>query len=532
MTHTYSDLLEGLAAATPEAVAINDRDHIVSFADLAATSRRLAQGLSEADVGPGDRVAFWLPNVAAYLALHFACARLGAITVSVNTRFRATEVGDIIGRAGCKTLILWPTFKDIPFLDILSEIEPAALAGLQTVILYDEGEDGPTLPPALAGKKLMAFADLDRCPERATDDAREDDGVVIFTTSGTTAAPKFVLHSHRSIVRHARDVARAFALNAEDAVILQALPLCGTFGHSQAMATLASGRPMISLPVFSGPEAARLMSAHKVTHVNGSDEMFALMLANGEGARPFPAFRSGGYAAFNPAYGDIPEQAAARGMTLTGLWGMSEMQALYAGQDPNAAPELRKRAGGALTSPDAAVRVRDPQSGEILPHGEAGEIEAKGPSRMKEYFGDPVATAAALTDDGFIRTGDLGYTEAGGGFVFLARMGDALRLGGFLVNPAEIEAQIESHASVAKVQVVGIDTAEGVKAYGFVIPAEGAVFDAEGLRAYCAANMAKFKVPAGLMALDDFPVIESANGVKIQKAKLREMALAALAAKA
>lgn len=529
MTETYTDLIEEQAAARPDAPAIHDRGRSMSFAELTATSRRLAQGLAAAGIGPGDRVAFWLPNIAAYLALHFACARLGAITVSVNTRFRAGEVGDIVGRAGCRALVLWPSFKDIPFLDILSGIEAPALAELQSVILYDEGESLPELPPALAGKRLIPYRELEAQPELTDDFASEEAGVVIFTTSGTTAAPKFVLHSQYGVVRHARDVAGFSEWDRDGAVILQALPLCGTFGHTQALATLAAGAPMVSLPVFSGAQAARLMTAHRVTHFNGSDEMFALILDSVEGERPFPDFRYGGYAAFNPAYGDIPERAAARGMALCGLWGMSEMQALYARQDYAAAPDMRIRGGGGLASAEAAVRVRDPESGEILAHGEAGEIETSGPSRMKEYFADPAATAAALSADGYVRTGDLGYTEPDGGFVFLARMGDALRLGGFLVNPAEIEAQIERHPAVAKVQVVGVDTPAGVKAYGFVIADDAAAFEADEVLAYCAANMAKFKVPAGLMALDAFPVIESANGVKIQKAKLRELALQALA---
>jgi fatty-acyl-CoA synthase len=531
MTNTLTDLIERQAVATPDAVAINDREQLTTYAGFAATSRRLARGLSDAGIGHGDRVAFWMPNVAAYLMLHFACARLGAITVSVNTRFRSTEVGDIVRRAGCKALILWPSFKDIPFLDILADIDAAALAELETVVLYDEGEDPVDLPPALAGKTMLRFGDLDQQPELEEDRAAEDDGTVIFTTSGTTAAPKFVLHSQAGIVRHARDVADYFEWNRNAAIVLQALPLCGTFGHTQAMATLAAGCPMISLPVFSGADAARLMVRHGITHVNGSDEMFALILDSVAGDQPFPEFRYGGYASFNPAYADIPQRAAARGMPLVGLWGMSEMQALYARQDYTAVTDVRIRAGGQLASPDAAVRVRDPESGKLLPHGEAGEIEASGPSRMKEYFRDPAATAAALTEDGFIRTGDLGYTGADGGFVFLARMGDALRLGGFLVNPSEIEAQVQSHPSVDKVQVVGVETSGGTKAYAFVVPADDAAFDAGTVQAWCAENMAKFKVPAGLMALEAFPVTESANGVKIQKARLREMALAALGEK-
>ena len=127
------------------------------------------------------------------------------------------------------------------------------------------------LPTALAGKTLISYAELDDGPERREDAGCEDDGVVMFTTSGTTAAPKLVLHSQRGIVRHARDVAAFFGWNGDGAVLLQALPLCGVFGHSQAMATLAAGAPMLSMPVFSGPEAARLMRAHQVTPPHGPD---------------------------------------------------------------------------------------------------------------------------------------------------------------------------------------------------------------------------------------------------------------------
>jgi fatty-acyl-CoA synthase len=315
--------------------------------------------------------------------------------------------------------------------------------------------------------------------------------------------------------------------------MLQALPLCGTFGHAQAMATLASRRPMISMPVFSGPLAADIMHRHKVTHLNGSDEMFSLILdqppgATAETGRPYPHFRFGGYAAFNPAYADILQRADDNGMTLCGLWGMSEMQALYSLQDPAADVEKRLRAGGRTTSPQAMVRVRDPESGKILPHGEAGEIEASGPSRMKEYFGDPAATAKAVTEDGYVRTGDLGYTISDTAFVFLSRMGDVLRLGGFLVNPAEIEAQLESHDSVGEAQVVGVDTEAGTRAWAFVIPATGQALDQDAVLQYCTFNMARFKVPMAVTTLQAFPTTDSANGVKIQRKKLREMAMAEL----
>jgi len=167
--------------------------------------------------------------------------------------------------------------------------------------------------------------------------------------------------------------------------------------------------------------------------------------------------------------------------------------------------------------------VRHPDTGKILPDGEHGEIEAKGPSLMAGYADDAAATDAAFTEDGYLRTGDLGYTVPGG-FVFLARMGDALRLGGYLVNPVEISSHIETHPAVAACQVVGAKTKRGERAVAFVVKRAGAMAEEGALIAHCRAGLASFKCPEAVIFLDAFPVAESANGVKIQRAKLRDLA--------
>jgi fatty-acyl-CoA synthase len=151
-----------------------------------------------------------------------------------------------------------------------------------------------------------------------------------------------------------------------------------------------------------------------------------------------------------------------------------------------------------------------------------------GPSRMVEYLDDPEATAAALTGDGYVRTGDLAVLEPDGGFEFLARMGDALRLGGFLVSPAEIEAEVVDLAGVEAAQVVAVNADGRNRAVAFVLLEAGAPFDEADARARCAARLADFKRPARIIPLDAFPVTDSANGLKIQRAKLRALAAAAL----
>ena len=129
-----------------------------SYADLLDRSRRAAAALAELGIGRGDKVALWLPNVPAWLALYFALGRLGAVTVAVNTRFRALEVADILSRSGAKALAMWPGFKDIDFSGLLAEIGDDALAGLERVLVYDEGE--APVPERVAGKPVTAVRTL------------------------------------------------------------------------------------------------------------------------------------------------------------------------------------------------------------------------------------------------------------------------------------------------------------------------------------------------------------------------------------
>jgi fatty-acyl-CoA synthase len=526
---SLTDLIEGLASGAPEAAAIHYGIRTITYGDLAVAARRVATGLAGLGVGPGDRVAVWLPNVPAWYALEFACARMGAIAVAVNTRFRSSEVEDIVGRSGARVLVLWPDFKDIDFMGILAEVDGRALEHLETVVVYDEDDSGDRARPALPGHKSVSYRELESSAPYEADHAAPELGCNIFTTSGTTKAPKFVLHSQASVVDHAALVASDFGLEAEAAVSLQAIPLCGIFGFCQAMAALAAGRPTVLMPSFDAAAAADLIERFQATHLIGSDDMFHQLLAARSEARPFPSLRLCGYGNFNPAREDIVAEAAARGVRLIGLYGMSEVQALFARQRVEASESERARNGGYPVASEAQVRVRDPESGKLLDHGADGELEFKGPSLMAGYYNDPPATEVTVTEDGFVRSGDLGHTLDDGSFVFLSRMGDALRLGGFLVNPAEIEAYLQQHDSVEGCQVVGVVGAQGTRAVGFVTLRSGATWDEEELRDWCARGMAKYKVPVRIIVLDAFPVTKSANGFKIQRAKLREMAAAEVA---
>lgn len=518
-----TETLPAFLAAAPGGLL--DRDRPIAYSALADESARLAGALRALGVRPDDRVALWLPNISAWLALFFACARLGAIAVSVNTRFRAHEVADIVARSRAKLLCYWPGYRDIDFNGILADIDPAALSSLSALLVYEE--DG-TAPVEFIGKPAHRYRKLIERAALVDDASRPGAGCIMFTTSGTTKAPKFVLHDQKTLISHATDVAAGFGYTDPRTKVLITAPLCGVFGFCNAMAAIAAGRPLVMYPGFDAHEAAQAVQRHAITHTHATDDMIDQMLTAVSEPRPFPSVEFFGYAAFTPALADLPARAEARGLRLLGLYGMSEVQALMARQSESAPLPGRAIAGGRPVAAESRVRARDPESGEVLAHGIAGELEFLVPSRMVGYFENEEANREATTDDGWFRSGDLGHTTADGRFVFIARLGDVLRLSGFLVSPAEIESVLQQHTLVQAAQVVGVETTSGLRPVAFVIPAAVATFDEQALIEHCAARIAKFKLPLRIFAIAAFPVTPGANATKIQKVKLREQAEALL----
>ena len=263
-------------------------------------------------------------------------------------------------------ITFWPEFKGIDFAGILAACDPHALEHLESLVLYGESGAGPL--PHLLGKPALAYRTLAGSAPLTESRAAPDSGCVIFTTSGTTKAPKFVLHDQRTVIMHAFDVASGFSIDSSSTILL-APPLCGVFGFCSAMAAMTAGCPLVIAPAWNAEQAARDLVAHRVTHANGTDEAFAQLL---DLEVSFSNARFFGYAAFNPAHGEIVQRAEARGLKLVGLYGTSELQALFARQDENAPAAERRLAGGRPVSPQARVRARDPESGTILPHGAPG----------------------------------------------------------------------------------------------------------------------------------------------------------------
>lgn len=520
-TLTLTRLLRASTAADPSRTALVYRQRKVTFAELEAESARVATGLAGLGVAKGDRVAIWLPNTPAWLACFFACCRIGAIALATNTRFRSSEMEDILGRSGAKVLVYWPAFRGIDFSHILEEMGPPSGTSLEHIVAYAEAGD-PEPPRRLHGVQVHHYDRVAACAPMSADAASPDIGCLMFTTSGTTKAPKFVLHPQRSITQHALDVARGFKFLGADTVGLGVLPFCGTYGFSTGIAPLTAGAPLVVESSFEPTQAVELIRRHRVTNMNLTGHMIAALIASNPPQNAFATIRSCGCGSGSS---EVIGPAAAVGLRVSGLYGSSEVQALFSTQDDLIGTlDERGLGGGWPVSPRAHVRARDVETGALLPHGESGALEIKAPSQMIGYFANEEATREAITDDGFYRTGDLGYTLADGRFIFQARLGDALRLSGFLVSPAQIESVIAEHASIDACQVVGLETAGEMKPYAFVTSKPGSRFDEADVLAFARERMARYKVPARIVCLEQFPTVQSANAVKVQKARLRDMA--------
>lgn len=498
-------LLDSLLAGQDEAPACIFERGTVSRRELRTAIDAAAAELVRRGCVQGEVIALWLPNGGAWLQLLFAAARLGVLVVPISPRYKAAEARHLLTVSRARLVVAPERFLEVDYADLARSLR-AEVASLEDVWALADATDFLPLADSVPVAQAGTAGDLLCC----------------FSTSGTTGFPKLAAHNHASIARHAVQVAGALDIRPGDAMLC-ALPLYGVFGFMTVLAALAGGAACVFIAHFEPEAAARLMERHRISHAIGADSMFAPMME--VAGADLSAWRRAVQADFVGLGEAVTRRGDALGVRFSGTYGSSECYALMAFSDWQADAALRARAGG--TAVDAAIEVRvvDPDSGRELADGERGELQVRGPNVLDEYLNNPEASAKAKGADGWFRTGDLGYRE-GTGFVYLARMGDSLRLRGFLVNPAEIEACLMQCPGVGGAQVVGVSRpGEGDAAIAYVIGVPGAAPPGEDvLIAHCRARIASFKVPLRAVVLDTFPAINGPNGNKIQKRVLREMA--------
>jgi fatty-acyl-CoA synthase len=520
-------------ARHPNATMLVQDGQAVSYEQFDHQVHQTAAWLRQHGIEPGDHVAVWLINRTEWLVLLFALAKIGATLVSVNTKYRAHELQYILTNSQATTLILQLNFKKIDFSTVVKDVDAQALSHLARVIMLDA--DAST-PSRLLDRPVIAFnpnAFIADQTERhiLNTPSPADQNIAFFTTSGTTKGPKLVMHTQRTLSEHAQHVASGYHFGEPGDKLLAALPLCGVFGLNSVLGAIAAGMPVVLMDFFDGHTGAALIKKEKITHLFGSDEMLRRLIEHAE-PTPFPSLKTFGFASFSPRFIDLAKELIPRGIPMRGLYGSSEVMALFSIQQPDMPIEERALGGGYPAADSlACVRARDPDSGALCAPGVSGELEIHSPTLFKGYFNNPIATKEAFTEDGFFKTGDLGYVRADGSFVYQSRMGDTMRLGGFLVDPTEIEQVLAEQPEIKSAQVVGIEIKGQLKPVAFVIASDphsghtnNATSDPNVILNRLSKQLAAFKVPTHLWFIDAFPATASANGDKFQRVKLREMA--------
>jgi fatty-acyl-CoA synthase len=535
---TLGDLVDAAAARWPHREAIVFEGERLTFADLRQRGRRLARGLRALGLGPGDPVAIWLPNRPAWFVVQQACARLGAPVVALNPRYRAHELGYILGQSGARALVFTDRLGPVDYLGTLEQVLPdlaravpgeaasTALPHLRHRIVDSEDE----LPGCTRlGDVLAAGAEAD-APDPGPGPG-PDDVLTVLYTSGTTSFPKGAMISHRNAVPHGWNCGEILRLTPEDRV-LHALPAAGTWGGLNIPLTAWShGACLVLMDVFDPGRALWLMERERCTVWNAVDQMARAVLEHPDlDRRDRRRLRTGGFAATGGGGHGLFEAVVERLGIRQAFqpYGMTEVNAMALVHDLDEPAALRALPG-IRPVPGLEVRVVDPESGAPCRADEEGELQFRGPRVTRGYWGQPEETARAFTEDGWFRSGDLGVRTAEGHVVFKGRLREVLRISHHLVAPGEIEAFLMSHPAVQQAFVVGVpDPRTNEAAAAFVILRPGARLTEEELQAFCRGRIASFKVPRLIRFVPDVPRTPGPHGDKVQRARLREQARRAL----
>ncbi len=528
---TVGALLSRLAETLPDRQALVYRDAGArwTFRSLNDEARLIARGLLANGVRPGDRVAVWATNVPEWIILQFALAKIGAILVTVNTALRAHEIEYLLRQSETSTLVTIAGFRGVNYLDELRAIgiigvPPAArrerLPHLSRVVFVGSGCPDDLIPyDALrTAASDVPSGDLD-----ALEAAVGIDEVINMQyTSGTTGFPKGVMLSSRNIVNNGYWIAEGLGLTPDDRLCL-CVPLFHCFGCVfGVLGAFTHGACLCAVESFDPLRVLETVEGERCTTLYGVPTMFLAELEHPDFARfDLTSLRTGimaGALCPEPLMRKVIDRMHLPEMTIA--YGLTETSPGLTQTPRDASIDERTQTVGRVL-PEVEVRIVDPATGEDVAPGERGELWARGYAVMKGYYNMPDQTAAAITPDGWLRSGDQASLDVEGRVCITGRIKDLIIRGGENVAPKEVEDALRHHPAVLDVSVYAISSeffGEEVAA-AIRLHADGPA-DAQDLIAFCEARLARFKVPRHVRFVQAFPM--TASG-KIQKFKLREI---------
>ncbi|QWF78603.1 class I adenylate-forming enzyme family protein [Amycolatopsis sp. CA-230715] len=497
MARTLVTLLDDAARREGGKVFLRTGNSATTYGELAARSRRVAAALHARGLRAGDRVAVAAPNGAEWLEFFFGAVRLGLIVVTLNVRYRETELDHMLTHSGTRLLLTSgdrafyagfrhriPDVEDIVFLDRYAEFASSA------------AEDVPD-------------AEIDA-----------DTPAVILYTSGTTGVPKGAVLTHGGLVAAASAQVERVGMTAGD-VLLAVLPLTHVGGLTcNVLAAMVAGSAVVMPTAFSPSGAVAAIAEHRLTILGGVPTMWALMLAEPACARlDASSLRVAivGGANAEPA---LCEAIATRfpGARLTNLYGMSEVSGAAIMSAPTDPPEVVARTLGTALP---GVEARVVSNGAPVESDVDGELQLRGPGAAAGYWDMPAETAETFLPGGWVATGDIVTADASGHLAFRGRSKEMYLQGGYNVYPVEVENVLTGFPGIAMAAGIGVpDPVLGEIGRYYVVPGDPAAeLDPEEILDYCRERLASYKVPRQLLIVGELPMTPAG---KIAKAVLRE----------
>jgi acyl-CoA synthetase (AMP-forming)/AMP-acid ligase II len=451
----------------------------LSFTEVVDRIRCAAGAFKDLGVQKGERVAIWAPNSADWMIAAFGLLTAGGVLVPVNTRFKAEEAADIIGRSGAKAVLIQKGFlgqdytapADVPVIDLNSDFLSS----------------GSPFTCEVSG----------------------DDISDIIYTSGTTGRPKGVMMNHRQNLRLYAEWCELADLREGDRYLM-VNPYFHTFGFKAGLiASFTRGATMVPVAVFDVDRVVELIAAERITMLPGPPTLYHSLLAV-EDKDKLKTLRAG-----VTGSADIPVELIRRVheelpfQTLATGYGLTEAGTVTLSRPGDSFSDIATTAG----VPCDGVEVRIADDGEVL---------VRGYSVMQGYLDDPTATAEAIDDDGWLHTGDLGMFNEDGRLLIVGRKKDMFIVGGFNAYPAEIEGFLLEHPAVAQAAVIGVpDDRLGQVGKAFIVLKDARQGDvtADDLTAWSRDRMAGFKVPRYVEFLDELPLNATGKVMKDQLIK-------------
>ena len=503
-TSTVSSLLRSHATERPDDEALRFGDVRRTWSELDVRVRRLAAALRAEGIGPGDRVAVLDLNHPSCLELSLACAWIGAANAVVNFRLAPPEIVYVIGDARARLLLVGPEFAGAvgQLREKLGAVERVLHVGGEA----DEYE------------AFLAAHEPDTDPY----DAGPGDCFVQLYTSGTTGFPKGAMLTHSAMLAHAAHVAADFELTPTD-VVQVAMPLFHVGGTSYAFLALAQGARIVMARMPDPAALLDMVAAEGITHTFWVPALMGAMTqVPGAADRDYASLRAISYGASPMPLPVMRASLALFGPKLHQVYGMTEACGVVSslGPEDHGDPAVEHRlvsAGRPITG--CTIEVRDPATGERLGTDEPGEIWVRTDQLMSGYWDKPEATAAAITPNGWLRSGDGGHIDDENYLSISDRKKDVIISGGENVSSIEVEDCLFSHPDVSEVAVIGIPHEKwGETVTALVVLADGAEADEAALIAYCKSKLAGYKCPTSIEFRSE--LARTATG-KLQKFKLR-----------